>query len=72
LRLCEWRPRREQQHAAGRILNVGVGVDRKRQSHGLPELLLEVGRVSDDVEIALGGVSGSGNMTRSGDEIKMH
>jgi len=24
------------------------------------------------VEIALGGVSGSWNMTRSGDEIKMH
>jgi len=35
-------------------------------------LRFQRGRVSDDVEIALGGVSGSGNMTRSGDEIKMH
>jgi len=30
------------------------------------------GGVSDCVEIALGGVSGSGTMTVSGDEIKMH
>ena len=31
-----------------------------------------VGGVSDCVEIALGVVSGWWNMTRSGDEIKMH
>ncbi len=28
--------------------------------------------VANDVEIAFGGVSGLGSMTRSGDEIKRH
>ena len=34
--------------------------------------VLPLGGVSDCVEIALGVVSGWWNMTRSGDEIKMH
>ncbi len=31
-----------------------------------------MGCVPNDVEIALGGVSGSADITMSGDEIKMH
>ncbi len=31
-----------------------------------------IGGVADDVEIAFGGVSGLGTMTRSGNEIKRH
>jgi hypothetical protein len=37
-----------------------------------PSAELADGGVSECVEIAFGGVSGLGNMTRSGNEIKMH